>query len=75
MYSSNDIKLKLKELHSQQKNLQGSALRGTFVLLACPKGPSPPPQPHPGPWAFPVARGQHQFRKTQTPCQGITSFT
>lgn len=28
--SSNDIKLKLKELHSQQKNLQDSALRGAL---------------------------------------------
>ena len=50
MYSSNDIKLKLKELQNvQQKNLQGSGLRGAFMLLAYPTGPPPPPQPPPGP--------------------------
>lgn len=67
MYSSNDIKLKLKELHSQQKNLQGSALRGSWLV---PRAPHLHPNPTLGPGLSQLPVGSTSSGKHKLPARG-----
>lgn len=74
MYSSNDIKLKPKGLHSKQEVFEAPAplVPASRVPVAClvwdlPVGPPTSPPTSPPTWAFPVARGRASLGKHKLP--------